>query len=178
VLSRILIGVASAAGAAVIGVPGTGWADPEPAPPPPAPNINSYALAKPSDYSVTNNAAYAFTTPDGLTCVLDRQSGGYGCSGPIPAAPNGANMVSGGPVGAPGFANADRPVFFLDAPAKPLPPLTRLSFRNISCGIDGGGVTTCLNSRDQTGFVLSPAGSFIVGEIPPLLDRPAGTRPF
>ena len=175
-LSRILIGVASAAGAAVIGVPGTGWADPEPAPAPP--NINSYALAKPSDYSVMENAWYAFATPDGLTCVLDRQTGGYGCSGAIPAAPNGANMVSGGAVGAPGFANADNPVFSVAGPVKPLPPMTRLSFRNISCGVDGGGVTTCLNSRDQTGFVLSPAGSFILGENLPLLDRPNGTRPY
>jgi len=56
--------------------------------------------------------------------------------------------------------------------------MTRLSFRNISCGVDGGGVTTCLNSRDQTGFVLSPAGSFILGENLPLLDRPNGTRPY
>ena len=40
-----------------------------------------------------------------------------------------------------------------------LPPNTRLSFREISCGVDGGGTTICTNSRDQTGFVLSPAGS-------------------
>jgi hypothetical protein len=161
VLSRILIGVVSAAGAAVIGVPGMAWADPEPAPE--LPNINGYALAKPSDYSVMDNNWYAFGTPNGLTCILDKQTGGYGCSGPIPAAPNGANMVSGGPVGAPGFANTARSVFAVAGPVKPLPPNTRLSFRQISCGVDGGGATICTNSRDQTGFVLSPAGSFIIG---------------
>ena len=48
-------------------------------------------------------------------------------------------------------------------PVKTLPPNTRLSFREISCGVDGGGTTICTNSRDQTGFVLSPAGSYIIG---------------
>jgi hypothetical protein len=46
--------------------------------------------------------------------------------------------------------------------AKPLPPNTRLSFRTVSCGTDGVA-TTCTNSVDQTGFVLSPAGSFVFG---------------
>ena len=38
-------------------------------------------------------------------------------------------------------------------------------------------MTTCVDSRNQSGFVLSPAGSFIINE-PPLLDRPEGTNPF
>jgi hypothetical protein len=46
--------------------------------------------------------------------------------------------------------------------AKPLPPNTRLSFRTVSCGTDGVA-TLCTNSADQTGFVLSPAGSFVFG---------------
>lgn len=174
VLCRILIGVASAAGAAVIGVPGIAAADPEPAPAPP--NVNAYAPVKLSEYAVMDNTWYAFTTPEGITCVLQR-TGGYGCSGPIPAAPNGANMVSGGPIGAPGFASADAPVFaFVDA-AKPLPANSRISYQTISCGTDGV-MTSCLNSRDQSGFVLSPAGSYIVGQTNPLLDRPEGTNPF
>jgi hypothetical protein len=46
--------------------------------------------------------------------------------------------------------------------AKALPPNTRLSFRTVSCGTDGFA-TTCLNSADQSGFVLSPEGSYTFG---------------
>jgi hypothetical protein len=59
-------------------------ADPEP---PALPNINAYAPVKQSDYSVNEGAWYSFAISDGVTCVMDRQTGGYGCSGPIPAAP-------------------------------------------------------------------------------------------
>ena len=40
-----------------------------------------------------------------------------------------------------------------------LPPNTRMSFQTVSCGTDGL-VTSCLNTVDNSGFVLSPAGSF------------------
>jgi hypothetical protein len=110
-----------------------------------------------------------------LTCVLQR-NGGYGCSGPIPAAPEGANLVSGGP-GVPSFSHTDGDVF-AGVNAKPLPPGSRLSFQTVSCGNDGS-VTTCSDSRNQSGFVLSSAGSFIInGGVNPLLDRPEGTSPF
>jgi hypothetical protein len=157
VLRRILIGVAGIAGAALVGVPGIAAADP-----PPLPNINAFPSAKPSEYSVNDGAWYAFGVLDGVTCVLDKQSGSYGCSGPIPAAPGGANLVSARPSGKPGFANADRPVYGVVEDAKALPPNTRLSFRTVSCGTDGF-VTTCLNSIDQSGFVLSPDGSYTFG---------------
>jgi hypothetical protein len=173
VLSRILIGLASAAGAAVIGVPGFAAADPEPAPGPP--NINAYAPVKPSDYAVMDNNWYAFSTPEGITCVLQR-NGSYGCSGALPGAPNGANLVSGGP-GAPAFANTDGAVFAVVGAAKPLPANTRLSYQTVSCGTDGV-TTSCVDSRNQGGFVISPAGSYVLGETNPLLDRPAGTNPF
>jgi hypothetical protein len=175
VLNRLVIGVVGAAGAAVVCVPGFAAAEPEPAPPP-LPNINSFAPVKLSEYVVMDNNWYAFSTPDGLTCVLQK-SGGYGCSGPIPAAPNGANLVSGGP-GAPGFSNTAAPVFGVVGAAKPLPPNSRMSYQTVSCGNDGV-VTTCVDSRNQSGFVLSPGGSFILNEgVNPLLDRPEGTNPF
>ena len=157
-LSRLLTGLGVAGMVAAIGVPATASAEPAPGPP----NVNGFAPAKPSEYSVNDGAWYAFGAPSGLTCVLDRQSGGYGCSGPIPAAPGGANLVSAGPVGGPGFANSDRPLYGVTEGAKALPPNTRLSFRTVSCGTDGVA-TTCTNSIDQTGFVLSPAGSFVFG---------------
>ena len=140
-----------------MGVPGIAAADP-----PPAPNINAFPSAKPSEYSVQDGAWYAFSVPDGVTCVLDKQSGGYGCSGSIPAAPGGANLVTATPSGAPGFASSARPLYGVVEGAKPLQPNTRLSFRTVSCGTDGV-VTSCLNSADQSGFVLSPAGSYSFG---------------
>jgi hypothetical protein len=158
VLTRLLTGVGTAGVIVAIGVPVTASAEPAPA----LPDVNGYAPAKSSEYSMNDGAWYAFSAPNGLTCVLDRQSGGYGCSGPIPAAPGGANLVSAGPIGGPGFASSARPLYGVTDGAKPLPPNTRLSFRTVSCGTDGV-TTTCTNSVDQTGFVLSPSGSFVFG---------------
>lgn len=178
VLSRKLAGVAGAfAAAAVVTAPLAHTQPPSPPPPPPAPNVNAFGLAKPSEYAVMNGTWYAFTTPDGLTCVIDRGTGGYGCNGPIPAAPDGANTVSGG-TGAPAFSSTPIVNFGITDPIKPLPAKTRVSYRQVSCGHDAG-TTTCMNSFDQTGFVLTPAGSYIVGaDTPPLLQRPEGTRPY
>ena len=153
----MLIGVLGATGATLIAAQGVAAADP-----PPPPNVNAFPSAKPSDYAVMDGAWYAFGVLDGVTCVLDKQSGGYGCSGPIPAAPGGANLVSAGPSGKPGFASSPQPLYGVVQDAKPLPPNTRLSFRTVSCGTDGL-VTTCLNTADQSGFVLSPDGSFTFG---------------
>jgi len=157
VLNRLLIGAVGAAGATILGAPGIAAADP-----PPMPDINSYPSAKPSEYAVQDGAWYAFTAPGDVTCVLDKQSGGYGCSGPIPAAPNGANMVTGTVSGIPGFANAAQPLYGAFDGAKPLAPNTRLSFRTVSCGTDGT-TTACRNAADQSGFVISPAGSYTFG---------------
>jgi len=165
----------------VVGVTGvTGWApigtaDPDPAPPPPLPNVNAYAPISPVDYTVAQGGMYAFAGPLGIVCVINRQSVSYGCSGPLPGAPGSANLVSGGESGAPAFASADRPI--VSGPVKPLPPNTRLSFRDISCGMDGAGAIACVNSREQVGFVVGPAGSYI-DDVNPLLDRPKGANPY
>jgi hypothetical protein len=177
VLNRVLIGVIGSAGAALIGLPGIASAQPpEPPPRPPLPDVNALAPVKLSEYTVMDNQWYAFRTPDGVTCVLQR-SGQYGCSGAIPAAPNGANLVSGAMGGVPGFANADRDVFPGLGDVKQLPPGTRISYQTISCGFDGTA-TTCVDTRNQSGFVLSPAGSFILNPTNPLLDRPEGANPY
>jgi hypothetical protein len=174
----MLIGLASVTAVAVVAVPAAAFADPDVPAPPPAPNVNAYPPVAPADYTALNGAWYAFGTPDGLTCIIDKGKVNYGCSGPIPAAPDGANLVSGGPGAAPSFANTTAPAFAAAGAVKPLPPHTRLSYRSISCTTDGAGTTTCMNSAIQSGFVISPAGSFIVGETPPLLDRPKGTSPY
>jgi hypothetical protein len=170
------IGVAVSVCAALIGLPGIAMAQPPaPPPPPPPPNVNAYAPVNLSEYQVADTEWYAIKTPDGLTCVIQR-NGGYGCSGPIPGAPEGASLVSGGP-GVPSFANSPGDVF-AGVNAKPLPAGSRLSYQTVSCGSDGS-VTTCSDSRIQSGFVLSPAGSFIInGGRNPLVDRPEGTSPF
>jgi len=165
-----VIAVASGAGLAPISA-----ADPDPAPPPPLPNVNAYTPISPVDYTVAQGAVYAFAGPAGVVCVINRQSVSYGCSGPLPGAPGAANLVSGGESGAPSFAGADRPI--VSGPVKALPPNTRLSFRDISCGVDGAGVVACVNSREQVGFVVGPSGTYI-DDVNPLLDRPEGTNPY
>ena len=102
----ILVGLVGVAGATLLGVPGIAAADA-----PPLPDINAFPSAKPSDYTVQDGAWYAFGAPDGVTCVLDKQSGGYGCSGPIPAAPGGAKLLSAAPSGAPGFASSAQSLY-------------------------------------------------------------------
>jgi hypothetical protein len=177
VLSRVVIGVFGAA--AVVCVSGIAAAEPPPVPapqPPPPPNVNALAPVKLSEYAVMENNWYAFSTPDGLTCVLQKGNG-YGCSGPIPGAPEGANLVSGSYGGVPSFANTAGSVFAAAGAAKRLPPGSRISYQTVSCGNDGTA-TTCVDSRNQSGFVISPAGSFILNESNPLLDRPKGTNPY
>lgn len=171
--------VTAVAGVAMIFAgPGLAGADPDPAPaPPPLPNVNAYAPISPVGYTVNNGQWYAFAGPAGVTCILNRANGDYGCSGPLPGAPEGANLVSAGAVGAPTFSSTPTPLFAGVSPAKALPPNTRLSFREVSCGVDGAGVVACVNSRDQVGFVVGPAGSFVNGDMP-LLDRPEGANPY
>jgi hypothetical protein len=181
-LSKILTALVSAAGAAAIGMPGMAGiaaADPAP-PPPPPPNIGGYELAKPSQFMVNDGSMYAFVVPGGLTCIMMRTTGDYGCGGQIPAPPVEANAVTGGQVGPPAFAMTNASIYgALVGKINPLLPNNKISYKNITCGTDGV-MTTCQNSFDQSGFVLSPAGSFIVNQTNPLVDRPEGTarNPF
>ncbi|WP_299558173.1 hypothetical protein [uncultured Mycolicibacterium sp.] len=166
-LSRLLIGLTTAAGAVATLAAGVAAAQPDPAPEP-LPNVNALPPVKLPEYAVMDGHWYAFRTPEGLTCVLQR-SGGYGCSGPIPNAPGGANLVSGGP-GPAGFATTAGDVFAVVGEAKPLPANTRISYQTISCGFDGTN-TTCVDSRTGSGFVITPGGSWVVNNTNPLLNR-------
>ncbi|GAA2533056.1 hypothetical protein K0O62_04850 [Mycolicibacterium diernhoferi] len=166
------------AAATAMSAPAIAAAEPgPPPPPPPGPNINAWELVKPSAYAVNDGSLYAFTTPGDITCVMSRGTGGYGCSGPFPGAPNGANVVSGGQAGAPGFASAANPIYVGDKPPQPLPPNSRISFQHVSCGTDGV-LTSCQNSFDQSGFVIGPGGSYVLNATNPLLDRPEGRNPY
>lgn len=148
-----------------------------PIPAPEFPDVVSFTPISPVEYSAMGGNLYVFAGPGGLTCVINKQSVSYGCAGPLPGAPEGANLVSGGAVGPPVFSITDRPLFTPSGPIKALPANTRLSFREISCGLDGAGVLTCVNTRDQVGFMVGPAGTFI-DDVMPLLARPDGNGPF
>ncbi|MDR3663269.1 MAG: hypothetical protein P4L86_23280 [Mycobacterium sp.] len=183
VFSRILIGLVAGLVAVTV-MPGVAGADPQqdpPAPPtsPPAPNLNGFKPVKPSDFAGKDGSFYMFTAPGGLTCVMRRDAGEYGCSGPLPGAPDGANVVVGQQVGAPQFNTLSGPKYVgeMPGPVQALPAGSRISYRNITCGTDGT-MTACVNSFDQSGFVVSPAGSFIVNESNPLLDRPKDRNPY
>jgi len=156
-------------------LPAAAQADPPPGPPL-LPDVNSYPPLDPAGYTAMGGTVYAFAGPAGVTCVLNRVNGGYGCSGPLPGAPGGANLVSGGPVGAPAFAVSGRPIFVGVGDVKSLPPGTRLSLREISCGADAAGTVACVNNRDQVGFVISATNSAISGTNP-MLAPPDGAIP-
>lgn len=136
-----------------------------------------FAPVSPSDFAQSNGEVYAFAAPGDLLCVMSRGTGGYGCSGAIPAAPGGANVVTGMQQGAAGFANADRPIYSFETLPKRLEPGTRISFRNVTCGTDGT-MTVCSNSYDGGGFVISPAASYIIEPNNPLLDTGEGRNPY
>ena len=179
-LSRLLIGVVVAAGAAVIGVPGVAGADPDPAPPPTPPPFNVLALApaKPTDFAMVNGQFYGFAVPGDIECGISRGSGRYGCSGPLPGAPDGANAVTGGQQGPADFVSDARPLFFFDGLPNRLLPGSRISFRGVTCGTDGTS-TVCSNSADGGGFVLSPGGSFVLEPNNPLLlNTGQGKNPY
>jgi hypothetical protein len=126
---------------------------------PPVPNVNAMTPANPKDFAAREGTWYAFRALDGVTCVMDRQSGSYGCSGPLPGAPNGANVVTGSETGSVGFGSSPRPMYGTVENPSPLPPNTRLSFHTVSCGNDGSAVS-CVNTLNQSGFVIGPAGSY------------------
>jgi hypothetical protein len=162
-LHRILLATALAAVALNGASPAV--ADPEPAPPP-IPNAFAYPPVNPANYTVNGGRWFAFAGPPGVVCILDSINGEYGCSGPLPGAPDGANLVGAGPNGMPVFSTTAAPQYAAAGAVRPLPPNTRLSFRQVACGVDDAGVVACLNSRDQVGFVVGPEASFIASNRP------------
>lgn len=170
-----------AAGSTVVAGFGAASADPGqtpvPVPPPALPDVVSFVPVSPVDYTTMEGNWYAFAGPAGVVCVINKQTVSYGCSGPLPGAPEGANLISGGPSGPPAFSTTDHAFAPPEGEIKALPPNTRLSFREISCGADGTGVVACVNSRDQVGFMVGPAGTF-VDDVMPLLARQDGASPL
>ena len=133
----------------------------------PIPNVFSYTPLNPADYTANKGKWYAFAGPPGVVCILDSLNGQYGCSGPLPGAPGGANLVSGGPTGMPSFRTTPTPEFADAGEVKTLPPNTRLTYRQVTCGVDDTGVVACLNGGEQVGFVVGPTNTYVGGNRPP-----------
>ncbi len=142
-------------------------------PAPPLPDVTAYMPMNAADYTVNSGKWYAFAGPPGVVCILNSLSGEYGCSGPLPGAPDGANLVSAGLSGAPKFSTTDSPPYAAAGVVKALPPNRRLSFRQIFCGVDDAGTVTCLNTQEKVGFSVGPGGSYIQFPPPPPPSAPA-----
>lgn len=171
-----------AAGLMMAAVPVIAAADPPPsplpAPPPPPLNLNALAPVKPSAFAMQDGEYYGFAVPGDIVCAISRKTGKYGCSGPLPAAPDGANAVTGAQQGPPTFMSDSRPLFNFDGLPNRLLPGSRISFQNVTCGTDGR-ITMCSNSFDGAGFVLNPAGSYVLDvNNPLLLNTGEGRNPF
>lgn len=152
--------------------------DPVPAPPPPPLNLNAMTPVKPSEFAMADGEYYGFAVPGDIACAISRKTGKYGCTGPLPAAPDGANAVTGAQQGPATFMSDSRPLFAFEGLPNRLLPGSRIGFRNVTCGTDGT-VTMCNNSFDGAGFVLSPAGSYVLGTNNPLLlNTGEGRNPF
>ena len=141
--------------------------------PPSIPNPFAYMPVNPANYTVNGGRWFAFAGPPGVVCVLDIINGEYGCSGPLPGAPGGANLVSAGPSGMPAFTTTGTPKYATAGAVLPLPPNTRLSYRQVACGVDDAGVVACLNTGEQVGFVVGPQGSFVASNAPAPVSPPA-----
>jgi hypothetical protein len=131
------------------------------------PNVTAFTPISPVDYTVMAGNWYAFSGPGGVTCVINKQDASYGCSGPLPGAPDGVNLVSGGPTGMPKFSTTDTPPYAAAGAVKPLPPNTRLTFRQLFCGVDDAGVVACMNAAERTGFLVGPDATSIIAPPPP-----------
>ena len=117
------------AAVSVVAIASSAAADPapEPAPGPTLPDINAFMPVNPANYTTNKGRWFAFAGPSGIVCMLDNLNGDYGCSGPLPGAPDGANLVSAGPTGPPVFSTTDGSVYAAAGAVKPLPPRTRIS---------------------------------------------------
>ena len=150
------------------------WASPAPLRRPDSQCQRLHPL-NPADYTANRGRWYAFAGPAGVVCILDNLNGDYGCSGALPGAPEGVNLVSGDrtvrrpspPPRSRLFAAASRPAASAEH---------RLSYRSVSCGVDDAGAVACFNSRDQVGFVVGPNGTYINASNLCWIARRAPTR--
>ncbi len=125
-----------------------------------------------------DGAWFAFSTPDGLICALQK-SNGWMAAAPDPRRPRGCELlVSSSYGGVAGFSSAAGNVFAAAGAAKPLPGGFADQLPDRQLRQRRRARRRCVDNRSQSGFVISPAGSFILNETPPLLYRPEEPTPF
>lgn len=172
---KSLIAAPVIAAATLAGAAGSAAAEPDAGPV--IPDVSTFMPVNPADYTVNGGKWYAFAGPAGVVCFLNNLNGDYGCGGALPGAPEGTDQVGAGVVGAPVFSTAAKPIAEVAGPVRPLPPRTRLTFRQIVCGVDTDGAVACLNTREQVGFVIAPTGTVIKGYPPPPSPEPPAAPP-
>jgi hypothetical protein len=119
---------------------------------PPADDLNSYPLA-PGNYqsSPPNYGWVFFTTPDGRSCFIEPNGGGFGCDFVPADAPPSTNQTFAGAAGPAQYRFSDTPIFPSDAPV--LPAGQRVQTMGGVCAVDLQGAVHCA-LRDH-GFILS-----------------------
>ncbi len=121
------------------------------------PNVNALAPVNPSDFAVLRRIGLRLQYARRVHLHAAAQRW-LRLQRPAPRAPEGANLVSGSSGGVPDFSGASTRSPMYTGEVKPLPPTAALSFSTVSCGSDGT-MTACVDSQNQAGFVVSPAGS-------------------
>ncbi|WP_157897363.1 hypothetical protein [Mycobacteroides franklinii] len=155
------------------------WAPTAAAAPGGFPDLGSYTQVNAPDYAQqTVGSLYVFDTPDGLHCEITEphyRPLQFGCHGALPAVPEGVDHVLAATIPAEDFATSSKnAVVEFSAPYASsrelsgvlLPPMHYITALNITCAVDGAGMTACRYRSDdgarQYGFVLSPNGSGIL----------------
>lgn len=128
----------------------------------PLPDLGPYQPVDSREYSAMGGSWLVFSVPTGLTCVLNADNGSYGCEGPIPGVPD-ANLISAPASGAPRLSSVTSSIFAAAGDAKPLPPNSRLSYGEVSCGVDGEATVSCRSERTRVGFTVSRETTVISG---------------
>jgi hypothetical protein len=73
----------------------------------------------------------------------------------------------------PTFSTTDTPPYAAAGAVRRLPPNTRLTFRQLFCGVDDAGVVACVNTAERTGFLVGPEATSIIAPPPPPPPPPA-----
>ena len=105
-----------------------------------------------------NSEYYGFAVPGDIVCGMSRAIGATAAVARSQARRRSqhGHWCTAGPAR---IRERRRPLSIFDGSPNRLLPGTRISFRNVTCGTDG---TTTVNNFDGAGFVLSPAGSFVL----------------
>ena len=134
--------------------------------PPDFPNIDAFDAVTWNDYLVGGEEAAGihleFRTPTGLTCFLNVDAYSFECWGALHGAPAGANHVRGNIVN-------NQPAPELENEPNLLPDRTKISWRGVTCGVDGK-VTACY--QVDRGFVLDDKQTKVFPAPEPVNGRP------